>query len=361
MTACGWQAAADLCQHDVSEAFTFITETLQLPLLSLKMDLYHFGKEDEKDDHKIVRERLLELAIPEQRSDGHDVKLEDCLELYFNNRIEVKRYLEEIERRNTLGSAQSDSVGSTKAQAVHYEVKELDISQPSSPVPQSVPGDAWPSRPHMQRLRAPSLIQEYYVDEKRGFLKFDKDGKHPRLRREVTMPAWQFFRLIPFYTENEVITDEQAAAHFSTDRPILGICLKRYGIHPNGIAFKKRTHIDIPLEMGLPHFITGDEAEPESDDSRSDKSHHGDFKLLLQSVVCHRGVSTDSGHYISLVRSPNSASNGEDQWMRFDDLANERVVNIAIDDWLNGEATPYLLFYQVIPIECGSSKIPNQS
>lgn len=29
---CGWETAADLCQQDASEAFTFITSSLALPL-----------------------------------------------------------------------------------------------------------------------------------------------------------------------------------------------------------------------------------------------------------------------------------------------------------------------------------------
>ncbi len=112
---------------------------------------------------------------------------------------------------------------------------------------------------------------------------------------------------------------------------------------PNGTAIKRKTHIDIPLEIGLPHFIR--------DDTMSeDGPAFGNFKLSLQSVVCHQGISTDSGHYISLVRSPDPERNGEDQWMRFDDLAAERVVFTTVETFLLQES-PYLLFYQVVPIE----------
>ena len=112
---------------------------------------------------------------------------------------------------------------------------------------------------------------------------------------------------------------------------------------PNGRAVKRQTHIDIPLEIGLPHFI--------QDDKMSENGPaFGNFKISLQSVVCHRGVSTESGHYISLVRSPNPDGEGEDRWMRFDDLASERVINTDAEKFLR-EESPYLLFYQVIPIE----------
>jgi hypothetical protein len=89
-----------LAQQDVSEAFTFITDKLALPLLTLKMDVYHYGKED-LDDHRIVRERLLDVAIPEPPENGHSINLEDCLENYFNNKVEVKRHLQ---RRNTINA-----------------------------------------------------------------------------------------------------------------------------------------------------------------------------------------------------------------------------------------------------------------
>lgn len=112
---------------------------------------------------------------------------------------------------------------------------------------------------------------------------------------------------------------------------------------PNGTAIKRKTLIDIPLEIGLPHFI-------QDDIMSEDGPAFGNFKLSLQSVVCHQGISTESGHYISLVRSPDPQRNGEDQWMRFDDLAAERVVFTTVETFLLQES-PYLLFYQVVPIE----------
>lgn len=54
LAECGWPDAALLEQQDASEAFTFITGVLELPLLTLKMDIYHTGKEDASDDHKFV-------------------------------------------------------------------------------------------------------------------------------------------------------------------------------------------------------------------------------------------------------------------------------------------------------------------
>ena len=128
---------------------------------------------------------------------------------------------------------------------------------------------------------------------------------------------------------------------------------------PNGTAIRLNTYIDIPIEIGLPHFIQDDQMKDEG-------PLYGNFKLSLQSVVCHRGDSVDSGHYISLVKgtSPNtypmgsssSQSRTEDSadasnhWMRFDDLASERITLVDIEQALKDES-PYLLFYQILPIE----------
>ena len=178
--------------------------------------------------------------------------------------------------------------------------------------------------------RSPSIIEE-------------PGGRNGRVRKEVMMPAWQFFSLIPWYTNNVPSNDAQVAAHFSSTRPILGICLKRYSILPNGTAVKRKTHIDIPLDIGLPHFI-------QDDTMAEDGPAFGNFRVSLQSIVCHQGVSVESGHYISLVRCPDPQQNGEDRWMRFDDLAKERITYTDVEQFLAMES-PYLLFYQVIPME----------
>lgn len=90
---------------------------------------------------------------------------------------------------------------------------------------------------------------------------------------------------------------------------------------------------------------------------------YGNFKLSLQSVVCHRGNAVDSGHYIALVRGtgpPTSAdgppSDGFKTWMRFDDLAPHRITVVDIEKALK-EETPYLLFYQIVPIEGDPGRI----
>ena len=138
---------------------------------------------------------------------------------------------------------------------------------------------------------------------------------------------------------------------------------------PNGKAIRLNTYIDIPVEIGLPYFIKDDGMEEEG-------PIYGNFKLSLQAVVCHQGNSVDSGHYIALVRSttpvndhqfdPSSHSrtttsgDASQHWMRFDDLAKERITLVDIEKALKDES-PYLLFYQILPIDADPETEPEQN
>jgi hypothetical protein len=344
------------------------------------MDIYHTGREDKEDDHKFVNERLLEVALPEPEEAGDTgVTLEDCLETYFNNRIEVKRYLQ---RQNTMTSVVTLGKDPEKSEALHIETVELAGPDtpivetpvsfgPTSPLTAQPPAHPLPTRPLQGRRRGDSIFAEKYTvreksaeedrfDEKKLLDEILNNGTggRPRsaslLRKEIMMPAWQFFSLIPWYTDNVPSTDAQVAAHFSAKRPVLGICLKRYMMLPDGTPKRLDTFVDIPLEIGFPSFISDERMH-------DDGPLFGNFKLVLQSVVCHRGVSIHSGHYVSLVRANKPPSpdrpgpsqpddnDDEDSWLRFDDLTNPRVSEVDIQAALR-EESPYLLFYQVQPI-----------
>lgn len=214
LAECGWEDAANVCQQDASEAFTFITGALELPLLTLKMDIYHTGREDKEDDHKFVNERLLEVAIPEQEGEGV-ITLEDCLETYFNNRIEVKRFLQ---RRNTVESVKSadrEVVDRDPEKNETFHVESVEILGPESPMvstPISIapPSPLTPVRPTLDgRRRADSIFsqrlkntEDRKFDEKKHLddMWNSSSAGRPRsaslLRKEVLMPAWQFFSLI---------------------------------------------------------------------------------------------------------------------------------------------------------------------
>ncbi|KAF7528828.1 hypothetical protein PCG10_009541 [Penicillium crustosum] len=392
LAECGWEDAAKLQQQDASEAFTFITEKLELPLLTLKMDIYHTGKEDESDDHKFINERLLEVAIPPEPTDGHSLTLEDCLEAYFNNMIEVKRHMQ---RRNTTSSIRSmDSLSMSKGSTSHVEAVEIEttptMSRAQTNSPRAEKKTPWSSFTEfteaLEASRTPgrrgSIVRQRFFPDSGGDTNTrdtnpekdpgadqDTSGNTQQrkgsYKKEVMMPAWQFFSLIPWYTDNTPTNDAQVAAHFSSKRPILGMCLKRYSFLPDGRAVRLNTHIDIPTEIGLPHFIQDDNLD-------ADAPLFGSFKLSLQALVCHRGNSVDSGHYISIVRGTNCPNTGTPvttgpevpettkHWMRFDDLAAERVTLVDIDHALKTES-PYLLFYQILPIgeDPSAPNIPN--
>lgn len=362
-----------LSQQDASEAFSFITETLELPLLTLKMDIFHQGKEEESDDHKFINERLLEVAVPEDPKDGRLVTLEECLETYFNNRIEVKRYLE---RRNTLNSRKSlQSSSSFKGQSSEIDVYHVDTVEPQD-LQNTNPLKFGEFNPTIQKSpdshsKAKSIVREFFISEKNDVAEIspieeeiDHQGRARAgsIRKQIMLPAWQFFNLVPWYTDNSASNDAQVAAHFASIRPVLGICLKRYSVL-NRQPIRRDTRIDIPIDIGLPHFI--------QDDVLSEKGPaFGNFKLSLQSVVCHRGKSVDSGHYVSLVRCQEPAKNlpGEppadiqsarERWMLLDDLASDRVTFVDVDEFLRKES-PYLLFYQVQPIDEDSVTLKNK-
>ncbi|KAL9000006.1 MAG: hypothetical protein Q9169_001251 [Polycauliona sp. 2 TL-2023] len=331
---CGWEDAAQLHQQDASEAFNFITEVLNLPLLTLKMDIFHHGKEDAGDDHRFVNERCLEVAIPE--ANGQALTLEACLEEYFNNSIEVKRFMQQ--RRGTMGSVRSQASfdSTSKGSAAHIETVEYDNSLPSTPI-SPLPASTT-RRPTFARARAPSIIQESYVSEKNEAIDAPEYENAPKGRRRGGCSPFSFRETDARQAATPNICIRKTALTVAT-----GICLKRYSFQPNGQAKRNGTYIDIPQEIGLPHFI-------QDDNMAEDGPLFGNFKLTLRSAICHQGTRVDSGHYIALVRTYDPQNPGEDRWIRHDDMAKERVAEVDINQFLKHE-TPYLLFYQVVPIE----------
>ncbi|KOS19368.1 hypothetical protein ESCO_000398 [Escovopsis weberi] len=229
------------------------------------VDLFHQGKSEE-DDHKVVYERLLNLAVPSD-PERTSIRLEDCLEEYFNAQIDVSRMSE---------------VG-------------------------------------------PKTIPEGQVGITR---------RNPRSNSEVALNFDQ--------------------------KPVVGICLKRYSMDAQGIPQRNGTYIDIPDSLRLPHFMLAGGPDVGDDPSGLESG----YKLVLQSVICHRGESVHSGHYIAFARvAPRLLVDNrrhefdpppdyeEAQWVRFDDMnGNARVTPVAdeISVALQTE-TPYLIFYQVVP------------
>lgn len=193
-------------QQDASEAYSFITDQLALPMLSLRMDLFHSGKEDASSDHKVVHERVIEVPVPAQPEDGHNITLEDCLTTYFDNKVEVNRY--RLDRRNTLSSTRS-GLSDDKGQASHIEIAAVSDSQPSTPIGsqgQETTPPFSPIRPAADRQRMPTIITTFHDPEKgelaitSSFVRSNDLAAARRragsLKKEVRMSAWQFFNLI---------------------------------------------------------------------------------------------------------------------------------------------------------------------
>ena len=120
---------------------------------------------------------------------------------------------------------------------------------------------------------------------------------------------------------------------------------------------RMNTKVDIPLEMMQPHFAMDDEREV---------ANGLRFKLVLESLVCHRGQNVNSGHYIAFARTSalardsresfadiageQATNSSHDVWLKHDDLALQRVTMVDISAALEHEY-PYLLFYRVKPVD----------
>ena len=246
-----------------------------------------------------------------------------------------------------------------------------------------------PELPAAPRHRSTSIIQRIVVEDRKAPLDSENETLLQKARRTsstvvkaVTIPAWQFFRLIrecgpqngnPVEVDwstnqldvawhatastGEPSNDVEVARHFN-QRPVVGICLKRYTMTETGFPIRQNTLIDIPDSMRLPHFMMPD------DDEKQSNGLSQEYKLVLQSVVCHRGDSLHSGHYVSFARvAPKLLTDNrryehdpppdyeEAQWVKFDDLDLDNRVSYVDDirDSLRQEM-PYLLFYQIVPM-----------
>lgn len=326
----------------------------------------------------MVYERLLNLAVPADPT-GKGVKLEDCLEEYFNTKVDVSRDgVEEkgdrptLSTRSTIRIVKDDSVPERDSEEEAEALDQVDgesLKQRWSVI-DSATLNGESSTPETERPtirhRSTSIIQRIVLDDEgkptdsdAGTLLQKAKRKGSTVVKAVTIPAWQFFRLIPWHSaaDREPQTDKEIVTHFN-QRPVVGICLKRYLMTEDGLAKRQNTFIDIPDSLRLPHFMVADESKIEEESSLS-----MEYKLVLQSVICHRGDSVHSGHYISFARvNPKLLTDNrrhdndpppdyEDaQWVKFDDLAETRVTYVDdIKEALKQEM-PYLVFYQIVPM-----------
>ncbi|KAJ4856151.1 ubiquitin carboxyl-terminal hydrolase domain-containing protein [Trichoderma breve] len=425
MAECGWPEARLLEQQDASEAFAFFTEKLELPLLSLQVDLFHQGKFD-KDDHKIVYERLLNLAVPSDSDE--DGTLNSPSQLLIPNQIQLIRdgestaapaamtlspvemspskplpdvpletNKEEKVEEEKLEEEDKEMTADEKVDEKKAEEKKVDEEEGKDKVEEEKDEVRVPSSEQVNgtsqnstlgetsqstvvadqsgasssrmtvRHRSTSVIQRVMLDDRGRPASSENIRKRLSLKgstviKAVTIPAWQFFRLIPWHAvSNSTEPRNNVEVAMNLDqRPVVGICLKRYAMTETGLPKRHNTYIDIPESMRLPHFMLADGPHIEEETN----GLATEYKLVLQSIVCHRGDSLQSGHYISFARvAPKLLTDNrrhdfdpppdyeEAQWVRFDDLDIGRRVTFVDDikESLKVEM-PYLLFYQIVPM-----------
>lgn len=217
---------------------------------------------------------------------------------------------------------------------------------------------------------------------------------------EVTLPAWMFLQLLPYYTnpsinlqfENHEMlyrsrntrsrtidsTDSSAPktlpqntsheetmtawfeSRFANKRPVVPICLKRYVWDSKGKSHKVSRKVIIPEVMKTPYFIAEDRTKPGFVDFRrnfDNKAPCGSFMLVLDSCVCHRGDSVNSGHYVALTRKKpfnpykDTPDPSAKQWLLFNDLfpQGQKVKEVSYNEAMEKE-DPYILFYRVVEL-----------
>lgn len=377
----GFSEALSHRQQDAAPLFEFLTETLAMPLLTFRVEIQHSGKQDD-DDTKYSKERILFVSLPEDESSelvkhedlqiesspapdcsspaepnstphvdtGDAILLEECLEHYFNNSISVKR---ELQRRATMDSSTRNLPGGDVP--VVTEGKELTAADLSD-----VPLNGNASRPRNSR-HGLSLSQtpQVRVRTRSSTLSIWSISSVESKPREVMLPAWMLLRLLPFYTDDNDLdsTDESIARNsreFANRRPVLPICLKRYSFSTaSNLASRSKKRIIIPPVIDLPLFVA-------DDPTRVDQESTSGFKLILESAVCHRGTTIESGHFISAVRKNIHHEKETLQeslaasWYLYDDMKKERVVTKTFLEIFDKE-WPYMLFYRLVASDHSTS------
>ncbi|CAN3372460.1 hypothetical protein DIURU_005044 [Diutina rugosa] len=389
LTKLGFIEATSHTQQDSAALFVFLTEMLQMPLLTFKIDIKHGGKFSKEDDQKISKERLLFVSIPEDtsssreasqsraveddtlspspntsppppdsevaiaevteelgrvatRSDSdeepEEILLEECLEHYFNNSISVKR---ELERRAT----------SDRIEVIEGVIPTSSSSMKSQPSRSSLFKE--PIRGELPRTRSSTLSiwseSPAAPNSTTTHQSSNDDTSTIRGRatslHEVSLPAWMFLRLLPFYTDdNDTDGTAKNSKEFVNRRPILPICLKRYEYDVGtSTANRSKRRVVIPPVINLPQFVAED-----------DNYDMNNYKLILESAVCHRGTSISSGHFVAATRRDNNNTSltleegYSAKWLLFDDMNKKHRIKEKTFKEIFDNEWPYILFYRLV-------------
>ncbi|KAG9299268.1 hypothetical protein G9A89_013916 [Geosiphon pyriformis] len=212
----------------------------------------------------------------------------------------------------------------------------------------AIPGDPQDLSP----VTLEEALMEYFYDNvisgiQRTVIDHDdeknQDFEELQSPQEVPVSAWQFLKLLPFYSaSNEQGEEIQAESFKFPDKGlILPLVLKRYAYDEQFRPFRIKKRVYVPPYVNFTAYVHSDAV----DDPCSCGIEH-QYRLELRSVVCHIGTNLSSGHYVGYTSD-------EDGWYKLDDLnVEERVKKystIPEITYLFNEfsLTGYLLFYEL--------------
>ncbi|KAJ2616286.1 hypothetical protein H4S08_000845 [Coemansia sp. RSA 1365] len=247
---CGWQQEGGdaHAQHDASELYMFLAEKLQMPYLPLEMRIVH-GADYEAADSRTVTHRMIELALPDEGE--RPLLLQELLESYFfDNRIEsLERML-----RDSNSAAQTPVAVHTNAWAMlamhpFYTPQNEAADHASALLAAEYPSDA--------PVVVPLLLKRYSVD---------RHGAVRRSSRRVIAP---------------MVLD------------ITNIVSEGGGVAMNMQDSKGVPPPAAPMQAVVRHDEAFAETLPPPYEQRAT------FRLVLRSVVCHKGANANAGHYVT--------------------------------------------------------------
>ncbi|KAI9246932.1 hypothetical protein BDA99DRAFT_609454 [Phascolomyces articulosus] len=257
-------------QEDASELLLFLTETFDLPFLPFQMRLFH-GANRDVDDDRVTTDRVLSLSIP---STSATLRLEDILFEHFYNSIVtgVKRQVD------WQGSQNQSPPGSPTSAISTSSIAKTNI----------------------------------FFNEQR--------------QQEIAVNAWQVLELLPFYSgisEQGIQIESQNQGSFPDSRMVLPVILKRYRCTALGRYVKDQRSVVIPPDIHFNKFLNQNAEDPVCETC----GRKVEGIMRLRSVVCHKGNSPHSGHYIAYSRT---VDRDNEVWLKLDDLAySQRVKTLS--------------------------------
>lgn len=374
-----------------------IGDILDWPMLNLRVDFQHGGIENEQDDHKTTKERTVPVPIITDHPGPEPVTLEQCIAESLNSLVQINRRIEPISPGATRDQAMKptrEHLETMQAEAITEESpgSTRDRDEKSNPGHlETVAAEAATTPPSPMEVADKTdpqnqLVRQVTHEQRSLYRSMSRNSTRKGIDREFTVPAFLMSRFIrpspisSYLNSNITLSktvpvligniawpsqpapanNQELAQRIQKYKPMIGFDLKRYGMSENRTTIKLNTQVDIPVRMSLPHFV--------DDEGNQNNIPFADrFELVLRSMVCHRGLTINSGHYTSLVRlrvatdgdcdstQPNHSQQppdyAEDIWMVHDDMADERVRPADIEQALKHDkyGTPVTLWYELVP------------